>query len=267
MKAPSKFAICIPSMGRAANQKTLDSIPKHLKARTYVFVRKSDEDIYEVYKGWENLVVLSGECVDLGSTRQWILNWCWNNYIKVCVMSDDDLKFYRRQGDGKFVPTNNIEDLVDSLVECAKSITLVGIPGRFLANNLPRVSALNKRPACFFAINVEDVMKSGVKYGTIKVQIDIKFGLELLLKGYSNVQLTEWAHDQKFDAPGGCSNYRTAKVLTAASHQLKKEFPDFVTVVEKKASSFKNASVDGVRTEVRVQWAKAAKYGANHASY
>lgn len=265
-----KTILAIPSRGRPRREGTWEQIPPHMRAKnTFIFVRKDEEKAYRAFRPLANLVVIPPTCVDLGRTFQWIIDWSIKRGAIKLMRVDDDLRMFARTNEGKFIPAGekDMEQMIATIASELDSYSLVGIPGRFLANHLPRGTTDNKRPACFFGFDLVDFAESGIKYGDIKVQIDIKVGLMLLLKGYSNIQLTEWAHDQKFDQPGGCQLYRTAKVLNDSSIQLAKEFPDYVKIFHKQSSStFKTASENGIRTEVRVQWAKAAKAGKKNKS-
>ncbi len=137
---------------------------------------------------------------------------------------------------------------------------VVGMTGRFMAQNLHPEFIRNARLSCYIALDLRAVKAAGAKYGEMKVQIDIDFALQMLLAGYENAVITSFAHDQQFDQPGGCQNYRTAKVLQEASIQLAERYPDFVrTVWREPKGGWK--TMGGRRLEVVVSWKKAAARG------
>jgi hypothetical protein len=80
----------------------------------------------------------------------------------------------------------------------------------------------------------------------------------LLLKGYPNAIWTETVVDQRYDAPGGCSLFRTAELNDAEAVKLASLFPDYVTLVQRE---YKNGAS---RREVIVRWKDALRDGLKH---
>jgi hypothetical protein len=77
----------------------------------------------------------------------------------------------------------------------------------------------------------------------------------LLLKGYPNAIWQTTVVDQKHDAPGGCSTYRTVEMSNAEAERLAKLFPGYVSVVDR------DYETSVPRKEVRCEWKKALDDG------
>ena len=91
--------------------------------------------------------------------------------------------------------------------------------------------------------------------------------LQLLLKGYPNAVLTETCHDQReFDAPGGCSRYRTVEMLNSEAEKFVSLFPGYASIAQKeynKKTSKSDKKDSAIRLELIIQWQKALKDGQN----
>jgi len=262
--------VCIPSRGRPKPSPTaLHLVRGGVPYR--IFVRHDEYNLYRKVYDRNDLVSLPRGTEGIAPTKQFILDWAIINKCRV-IMADDDLKFFVRIPTGeKFIQAGpeDLEILCRGLFEALDDYTAIGIPGRFLANNLPRGFVDAKRLACFWAVDPVKVKKAGVKYGAVPVQVDLLFGLELLLRGHNVGLYCEAAHDQAsgFGATGGCSTFRTAKVLADASRKMEEMYPQYVKTFVRKSSTFKSASENGERLEVRVQWSKAYKDGVNNARH
>jgi hypothetical protein len=93
------------------------------------------------------------------------------------------------------------------------------------------------------------------KFDLVELRQDYCIALQLLLKGYPNAIWQTTVVDQKHDAPGGCSTYRTVEMSNAEAERLAKVFPDYVSVVER---DYKGSVP---RKEVICQWQKALDDG------
>jgi hypothetical protein len=93
------------------------------------------------------------------------------------------------------------------------------------------------------------------RWDLVELRQDMCATLQLLLKGYANAIWTVTVVDQKRDAPGGCSIYRTNEMSDAEAERLAKQFPGYVSVVER---DYKGSVP---RKEVICQWQKALDDG------
>jgi hypothetical protein len=97
------------------------------------------------------------------------------------------------------------------------------------------------------------------RWDLVVLRSDICVTLQLLLKGYPNAIWTETVFNQKHDAPGGCSTYRTVEMSDAEAWKLKRLYPKYVSVVDR---DYKGLP----RKEVVVQWKKALADGRKNKS-
>jgi hypothetical protein len=89
------------------------------------------------------------------------------------------------------------------------------------------------------------------RWDLVELRQDMCATLQLLLKGYPNAIWTETVVDQKRNAPGGCSRYRTVEMSNAEAEKLATRFLGYVSVVER---DYKGSVP---RMEVVCQWQKA----------
>lgn len=242
---------------------TIKSIPCDDWKNTLLFVRNEEYDRYRKVIPLDISIQRLYNSHDLASTRQEILT---SSHAEMPIMmADDDLKFFSRTHENKFIPMKGrkFREMVTEMEKrlLVENLGIVGLGARFMGNNAPRSIAYTVRPKCFFAINTRLMRQKKLRgYGRVKVQIDIEFGLQMLTAGCNTADLTEYVTEQAegFQADGGVSTYRTGQVLRQAGETLKKLYPDFVTLVERKVKSGW-AGVGDTRTEVRVAWKKAYK--------
>jgi protein gp37 len=90
---------------------------------------------------------------------------------------------------------------------------------------------------------------------------DLDTVLQLLRSGRKNAVLFYYAQGHlSSNAPGGCSHYRTADTHHAVCQQLQQLHPEFVRLRRKVSATDQNGF--GTRTEVTIQWQRAAASSA-----
>jgi hypothetical protein len=104
------------------------------------------------------------------------------------------------------------------------------------------------------------VVAKECRWDFVELREDYCVTLQLLLKGYPNAIWTGTVVDQKHDAPGGCSTWRTVAMADAEAEKLAKLFPDYVSVRDREYET----SVR--RKEVVVQWQEALDDGRRQRS-
>jgi hypothetical protein len=90
--------------------------------------------------------------------------------------------------------------------------------------------------------------------GRIETREDMDITLQLLRKGYPNAVWHTTVNDQKSNAPGGCSTYRTTESWNADAYKLQRLHPGYVSVVERTYEQ-------STRLEVICQWQRALEDG------
>jgi hypothetical protein len=91
-------------------------------------------------------------------------------------------------------------------------------------------------------------------------QEDFNMTLNLLRRGYKNLMLHRWVHNQAggSGAVGGCNTYRKLEERDKTIYRLAELHPGLVQVVEKQT---KTAWGGQKRLDVVVQWKKAYERG------
>lgn len=188
-------------------------------------------------------------------------------YIHVVV--DDDLGIRRRTKNGQIraCTYEDVLDLFRTIVKCVKDMGYFhgGISACQVHN-----AALESTPTALlentrcggFAFYVPEVLrKHKIDYTQANEAEDMHAQLTLLKKGVKNVQLWEWCYDQKTQAKGGCSTYRTVESVRQAALNLQKLHPDCIKLTEKFSKTW-NAPV----YSIMAYYKRAYKQGAAGAS-
>jgi hypothetical protein len=196
----------------------------------------------------------------LAQKRKWIIEeWSRRGYDKI-IMLDDDLSFATRVSEDDWrLRTIQGEELIPEFQRIEDRLGLeyphVGF-GQRQGNN--HETAGWKSPGkmvCTLGYYLPIVAKE-CRWDLVELRQDMCATLQLLLKGYANAIWTETVVDQKRDAPGGCSTYRTDEMSAAEARNLADLFPRYVSVGKRKYG----------RLEVTVQWQKALRDGQRNRS-
>lgn len=250
--------VCIPTRGRAYEQRTLDTLRgTRWEERTWLVVPDEEHHLHNYPR------VLAHNVEGISATRQWIVENAY--HAERVIMLDDDLLFAVRRLDepakfNKASPTD-LADILDTLDSMLDQMPVCGLSARQGGNNLADAPPimLNTRLNAVHALNVRWMADNNIRYRKTFME-DFDMVLQVLSLGVPTASLTTHAWDNyKTNAPGGCSIYRTLEGQAKASYDLEATWPDFVTSVEKT----QKGGGDGwaKRIDVRVQWQKAAKAG------
>lgn len=247
--------IFIPTYGRSDYQVTWDNLPHAVKFSTKLVVQERERHKYEKYP----TVVLPPEIQSIGPTRQWILDHATDSYI---IMLDDDLDFATRREDepAKFRGSTDGDtyDMIYAILEQLHlGYKLVGVSGREGANRDTSAIKYATRQLRIHGINRVAFKELGIRFDRIPFMEDFDVTLQLLEQGHTNCVLNQWVHNQRggSNAPGGCSESRTAEAQSAAAKELKRLHPSVVRLVEKTTGDWGM----GTRLDVYVEWKKALR--------
>jgi hypothetical protein len=249
MRQPHLF---IPTLGRLKRQATLTALAD-AGLRVTLVVQRHEARAYR--KRWgrvaTDILILPRRITTIGPTRQWILEQHTGQRI---VMLDDDLRFSTRHHGSKFLTSTafEIRQMIARLDRSLRTLAHASIGSRQGAHTQP-LRAWNTRMQRVLGYNVDMVLDAGASFTRIEPLSDFDMTLQLLRLGFKNVVHYRWAQDELggFNAPGGCSLWRTSKRLRKAQRKLVRLHPNFVRAYER---TFTDGSA---RTELRVQWKRA----------
>jgi TET-associated glycosyltransferase-like protein len=256
--------IYIPTRGRIGNQRTLMRLPDfiHSKYNTTLVCPEVEAEAHGAMYPYLHIIGLPVKLYDgIMATRNAIMAHALACKEDVVVMIDDDLPTWcqRIPGGNKYRKADDrdiglaFSTFHNEMMEYAHG----AIGHRLFCQEKPPIY-YNSRPLRVLAYNLS--MVNSYKFRT-RVMEDFDMSLQLLRAGYDSIIYNDLVQDQySTNTPGGCSSYRSLKVQEHAAKELKRLHPDYVTVV-KRAPKREWVGLGGERTDVRVNWAKAAKDG------
>lgn len=264
--------IYIPTTGRIRKQLTVDRLTPALCKKFNVALVTTPVEARELRAEMEGkgVSVLSSSAEGIAATRQWILDFHkreWDDKDPVVLMLDDDLPTWRQRseevnekGETPYTKATS-KEIEKGLTFFAKLMKEYahGSIGHALFCQVSPLLKFNSRMLRALAYNI-DLIPKGTKF-RLQVMEDFDMELQLLTQGLPSVTYNGIVQDQhQNNSAGGCSGYRTLEVQAAAAHKLKELWPSFVTVVTR-APAREWIGMGGERTDVRVNWAAAAKAG------
>jgi len=265
--------IYIPTRGRD-RQLTLEQLPTSVLKRVVLCVNSDKEekergrDIVANF-GVKDLLVFPRSVDHIAKAWQYIMNLD----TKPFFIMDDDLRFMRRgqrreSGEGfqlpKIVGEKDERYFLDMLAEMNATFSMTGVA----------MTGLSTRPFCWrtstnstdftrhtqvYGYDPRKVARAGAKFvgNWPLAQSDFHMQLQLIHAGFVTRCLNLYCSDQAGSgAEGGASLYRTMDALRESALWLEKTWPQVVKAVERET---KGSFGGGVRTDVRVSWARAAK--------
>lgn len=255
----------IPSSGRAAEQYTLRQLSPEWRRKTTIVVPDNEVDDYHI-RVPHDIGIIGCPHKGIGPTRDFIIAAAYPG--KVCMM-DDDLRFFKRRKDDrtKFSDAyeEDVADMLDSIEHQLSYFAAVGVCPREGGNRYPDKFYNNVRLLRVLAYDTIILTTQGIRFNDMEVMEDFYVALSLLTKGYPNMMLSDWCHNQRgSNERGGCSQYRTMQMQRDAALLLESRFPKFVKTVTK---TTKTAWGGQERTDVKIQWKRAyASSGKTHGS-
>jgi len=252
--------IYIPTKGRVQNQLTLENLPPDLYVRTILVCPKSEAFRHRQRHPHAEVLEQPDEDMGISEKRKWIIDICDEDKL---VMLDDDCRFaVRREDDpGLFRKANN-EDITLAFAEL-ESMLCEEIPHAGFAVRGAGIGELARQGGwqktgkrMMYSLGYYlPIVRYWAEWGRIKTHEDIDITLQLLSMGFPNAVNHTFVTDQKFGAPGGCTNERTVESNNEDCLKLQALHPEYVTIEEKTYTS----SVP--RMETRCAWQKCLKDG------
>lgn len=250
----------ITSRGRARTQYTLGNLPRKLRNNVVLVVPRAERKEYEAIHSGE--VVCVGPNIEtLSMKRQWLVRYHRRTYTEPrLIMLDDDLSFAVRRTDDrtkfKTASDNDISTMFEYVWKELLTAAHAGILAREGGNRATLDKIVCARMMRILGYNSDILAYHKIRFDRLPVMSDFDVTLQLLRAGYLNTVFANWVQDQRggSNAPGGCSTYRTKKLLKETAHRLAALHKPFVTIEEKVT---KGAWGGGTRTDVRIAWKKA----------
>jgi hypothetical protein len=252
--------IVIPTRGRIYKQITLQSLPRELRRRTTIVCPEEEAVPLACY--WtdvDGIVVEPYPNMKIAQTREWIVQeWLKAEYDKV-IMLDDDLTFATRisaddtglrqiRGDELIPEFQRIED------KLGPAHPHVGFGPR-QGNHLESGGWKSPGKMVYSLGYYLPIVAKECRWDLVELREDYCVTLQLLLNGYPNAIWTGTVVDQKTNARGGCSIYRTVEMSDSEAAKLAELFPGYVSVVDREYETSLH------RKETIVQWQKALEDG------
>lgn len=260
--------IFIPTKGRVDKQKTVERLGADINSSFGTVLVCPPDEAKELKSRYSHMGVdvWPTKVKGISATRQWILDNAGKGNDPVVLMLDDDLQTWRLRSDsqnskGETPYTKATQDDIQTGLRFFGKMMREyahGSIGHALFCQTSPIVKYNSRMLRALAYNIELIPK-GVKF-RLPVMEDFDMELQLLTRGLESVTYNGIVQDQhQNNSEGGCSSYRTNEVQAAAAHELARLWPDFVTVVTRDPK--REWIGMGARTDVRVNWARAAKSG------
>jgi hypothetical protein len=256
--------IVIPTRGRTHQQIKLRSLPGELRKRTTIVCPEKDAvRLAHLYDEIE-IVVQPDVTWKIAQVREWIVRtWFECGYDKI-IMLDDDLTFATRiSADAWHLDPIQGEDLIPEFQRIEDKLgpeyPHVGFGPR-QGNHVESGGWKSPGKMVYSLGYYLPIVAKECRCDLVELREDYCVTLQLLSKGYPNAIWTGTVVDQKTNAPGGCSTYRTVAMNNAEAEKLAKLFPGYVSVVPREYKT----SVP--RKEVVVQWQKALEDGRRQRS-
>lgn len=255
----------IPTLGRTKTlfRGTLKCLPITQLCHTTIVVQKHEYEAYYKavaaagYEGMIDIMILPAKIKRIAQTRYYIGQHCERLGIDKFVMLDDDLHFFIRTNDPKYwwrlrsAEKHEVAELLEYVEEDLETWSHVSVSARENNAHKQDFFITNNRYMRFLGYRTEDYM--ACYHNRVQLMEDFDIALQLIRKGKPSKIYYNWAQgQQRMQAQGGCSLWRTLEMHNEAAERLAELHPGFVGVVSK------NRKTElGIRKDVRIRWQKA----------
>ena len=270
--------IVIPTFMRETRQIAYNHLPKELKLQTVLVTHSGRAELLRKENPGAKVHDL-GVTDGIADVRQKIVDWASKSNDQIFMM-DDGCHFYTSVSDGekrKIAPTafkgqdglKHYRSMLEDMLEHLQGHAQVGISPRPGNNrNLnDTVSPGRVYSCCALDLVMLKQMKARYdgmyqKNKQIKLFEDFYLTLHLLTRGVSNVILYNWGFMHDHGKGGGNSTIRNNDLQKLCLEALQQEFPDYVKIVQRKATSW-NVGNPEFRWECIISWKKALTEAVN----
>lgn len=264
-------AIYIPTRGRANNQTTLKNLPERLRRITYLVVDANEYKQHKQYanqvkkiikfpKNWGKNIYGGFGCVS--DKKEWLSERVSERYF---FLFDDDLTFSCRK-EGRLLKATNVEmyKAFRTLYSWMKNdgIAHVGFSCRSGNNRVETDYVESHRCIMAVGFDLKKVYEEKIKMNRLAIRSDFDTTLQLLERGHNNRVLYTFAQGHpSSNTKGGCSIYRSEKMMGQNAHDLAKLHPGIIRISEKKTKTPWKGFESTERIDVTIGWKRAFNIG------
>lgn len=275
-----EYAICIVTRGRVDEQFTLRNLSKDMRKLVTIICHPGELKQHKSNYGKQVLDIIEygSDCQELGSVRDWVMNYYKELDCKYVIFLDDNLSFGARysavnrkvrMSNKLLTVKNNFNEeeqdyiyvemfswIVDQLDDYDYGVA--GISCRQGNNRKTEREEENTRIFACWGISVEKFFSLKYRFKDNPSKEDFHIQLGFLTNGIKTICNNMFTFDKVkgANANGGCSIFRTFEYSNNSSRILKQYFPDFVTITEKDSNNWKGFE-GRKRLEVIIRWKKA----------
>ena len=200
--------------------RVLDKFPKALYPYTQLVIPFKQVSAYGSQE--INLLPVPDHLYGINRTRQYVIEKYPAHKV---IFLDDDIHFYARRLDNpqRLEPATDIQihKVLSMLDTSLQTYAHGGIAARQGHCFLPQQPVYNQRYIRILGYNTIILNKYRVRFDRLPLMEDFDVALQLLRMGYPSILHTNYAQDQsQTQAAGGCSDYRTQELHTAAAKKL-----------------------------------------------
>lgn len=265
--------IAIITKGRIHKQKTLDRLPDSVRKRVTLYCHPGEES--ELNSIWGDkvraIVPCPKDCKYVGQIREWLAYTAPKGKIIFC---DDDVFFGVKQKGYTTPRTLSEKNFTSDELE-QHHINIFNFMWSELFKDEVAVSSVSYRPynrtnesikknTRFFGVWGLDCKKYYQQNKYLMsdwfIKQDMIVGIVCMMMGYNIHINNQYCFDvRQANIEGGCSTYRTVEMLNEFSLKMVKEFPEFVSIKNRKAGVWAGDFKDKESIDVTVHWSKIPK--------
>lgn len=270
--------IVIPTFMRESRQLAYSLMPDAIKRRTTLVTHSGRAEVLAKNNPTATIHDL-GKTDGIADVRQKIIDWVGGQDDKVFIL-DDGCMFYTSRSDGakrKIAPTpmrgneylKPYTDMLRTIERALDEYVQVGISPRPGNNRqLDAILSPGRAYSCY-GVNVRKANDLNVRFDgmyrknqEIRLFEDFFFTLSLLTQGHPNAILYNYGFMHDHGKTGGNSTIRTNDLQKKCLEALQSEFPAYVKIVQRKATSWHIGDPE-FRWETVIQWKKALEEAIN----
>jgi len=257
--------IIITTFMREQQQRAIFQIPKELHDRVYMFTR--EDRVEELRKYVPDTINIIGNPMDIDGIAD-IRQRCIDNPLvgkgKVWFIDDlvtfgwrnEQMKQFNGMEEAEWLKMYQmVENLLDDYMQ-------VGFSARGGNNHVEEDTKEVGRAYTTYGLRTDLMQEQGIRFDgmyqlnkEVKLYEDYWITLRMLTSGHKNCIIYKYFFNYTHNNAGGNSTFRTLELQEQAALELKKHFPQFVTV-ETKEGAWGKMGMEN-RKEVRIQWLKA----------